>query len=159
MPQSVLAAATDPNLAETAAALTRWGNDWAAGFMRAMQIDSEGWSLLLNDEAQGGALIPILALAHEHDPDPAMRPYGDKPVSDEQREILLAGVAAGVTASYAYFGPWRGNPSALHRATVETYRRASQKIGRNDPCPCGSGRKYKHCHGKHRSPVSSPTRH
>ncbi|MFN8899499.1 MAG: SEC-C metal-binding domain-containing protein, partial [Pseudomonadota bacterium] len=22
------------------------------------------------------------------------------------------------------------------------------KVGRNDPCPCGSGRKYKHCHGK-----------
>ncbi|HUK03926.1 MAG TPA: preprotein translocase subunit SecA [Burkholderiales bacterium] len=26
--------------------------------------------------------------------------------------------------------------------------RASRKIGRNDPCPCGSGKKYKHCHGK-----------
>ncbi|MGH8744819.1 MAG: preprotein translocase subunit SecA [Burkholderiales bacterium] len=26
--------------------------------------------------------------------------------------------------------------------------RQGQKIGRNDPCPCGSGRKYKHCHGK-----------
>jgi preprotein translocase subunit SecA len=26
--------------------------------------------------------------------------------------------------------------------------RASQKVGRNDPCPCGSGKKYKHCHGK-----------
>jgi preprotein translocase subunit SecA len=26
--------------------------------------------------------------------------------------------------------------------------RAGQKVGRNDPCPCGSGRKYKHCHGK-----------
>lgn len=25
--------------------------------------------------------------------------------------------------------------------------RAAQKIGRNDPCPCGSGKKYKHCHG------------
>jgi preprotein translocase subunit SecA len=24
----------------------------------------------------------------------------------------------------------------------------SQKVGRNDPCPCGSGKKYKHCHGK-----------
>jgi uncharacterized protein YecA (UPF0149 family) len=23
-----------------------------------------------------------------------------------------------------------------------------QKAGRNDPCPCGSGKKYKHCHGK-----------
>jgi preprotein translocase subunit SecA len=26
--------------------------------------------------------------------------------------------------------------------------RQSQKIGRNEPCPCGSGKKYKHCHGK-----------
>jgi preprotein translocase subunit SecA len=26
--------------------------------------------------------------------------------------------------------------------------RASAKVGRNDPCPCGSGKKYKHCHGK-----------
>jgi preprotein translocase subunit SecA len=27
-------------------------------------------------------------------------------------------------------------------------RTASKKIGRNEPCPCGSGKKYKHCHGK-----------
>ena len=26
--------------------------------------------------------------------------------------------------------------------------RADPKIGRNDTCPCGSGKKYKHCHGK-----------
>ncbi len=26
--------------------------------------------------------------------------------------------------------------------------RDSAKIGRNDPCPCGSGKKYKQCHGK-----------
>jgi preprotein translocase subunit SecA len=24
---------------------------------------------------------------------------------------------------------------------------SSRKVGRNEPCPCGSGRKYKHCHG------------
>jgi preprotein translocase subunit SecA len=23
-----------------------------------------------------------------------------------------------------------------------------EKVGRNDPCPCGSGKKYKHCHGR-----------
>ena len=23
-----------------------------------------------------------------------------------------------------------------------------KKIGRNEPCPCGSGKKYKHCHGR-----------
>lgn len=31
---------------------------------------------------------------------------------------------------------------------VQTFVRTEQKIGRNDPCPCGSGKKYKHCHGK-----------
>jgi len=30
---------------------------------------------------------------------------------------------------------------------VETIRRVDKKIGRNDPCPCGSGKKYKQCHG------------
>jgi len=28
------------------------------------------------------------------------------------------------------------------------FTRAGDKVGRNDPCPCGSGKKYKHCHGK-----------
>lgn len=31
---------------------------------------------------------------------------------------------------------------------VQTYRKTEKEVGRNDPCPCGSGKKYKHCHGK-----------
>ena len=31
---------------------------------------------------------------------------------------------------------------------VETVRRDADKVGRNDPCPCGSGKKYKKCHGR-----------
>jgi preprotein translocase subunit SecA len=31
---------------------------------------------------------------------------------------------------------------------VETVKREEPKVGRNDPCPCGSGKKYKQCHGK-----------
>jgi len=34
------------------------------------------------------------------------------------------------------------------RFKVETVRRDEPKVGRNDPCPCGSGRKFKQCHGK-----------
>jgi hypothetical protein len=30
---------------------------------------------------------------------------------------------------------------------ARTHRRDEAKVGRNDPCPCGSGRKYKKCHG------------
>jgi len=36
-------------------------------------------------------------------------------------------------------------PSA---AGVETFVRSTQKVGRNDPCPCGSGKKFKQCHGR-----------
>ena len=32
-----------------------------------------------------------------------------------------------------------------HHAPVVTYQRAAPKIGRNDACPCGSGKKYKKC--------------
>jgi preprotein translocase subunit SecA len=28
-----------------------------------------------------------------------------------------------------------------------TFVRSERKIGRNEPCPCGSGKKYKNCHG------------
>jgi preprotein translocase subunit SecA len=31
---------------------------------------------------------------------------------------------------------------------VETVRREGEKVGRNEPCPCGSGKKYKKCHGR-----------
>lgn len=34
------------------------------------------------------------------------------------------------------------------RQKVETIRREEPKVGRNEPCPCGSGKKYKQCHGK-----------
>jgi preprotein translocase subunit SecA len=33
-------------------------------------------------------------------------------------------------------------------SAAQTFVRQGQKVGRNDPCPCGSGKKYKHCHGR-----------
>ena len=40
------------------------------------------------------------------------------------------------------------NVQAEQQAQPETYVRRQPKIGRNDPCHCGSGKKYKQCHGK-----------
>ena len=34
------------------------------------------------------------------------------------------------------------------RARPETFKRTERKVGRNEPCPCGSGKKFKQCHGK-----------
>jgi uncharacterized protein len=33
------------------------------------------------------------------------------------------------------------------RYKVDTFKRETPKVGRNDPCPCGSGKKFKQCHG------------
>jgi uncharacterized protein len=38
--------------------------------------------------------------------------------------------------------------TAEQRYKVETVKRETPKVGRNDPCPCGSGKKFKQCHGK-----------
>lgn len=37
---------------------------------------------------------------------------------------------------------------SVKKAKPETFVRSEKKVGRNDPCPCGSGKKYKQCHGK-----------
>ena len=38
-------------------------------------------------------------------------------------------------------------PAPAKENLVATVRREGPKVGRNDPCPCGSGKKYKYCHG------------
>jgi uncharacterized protein YecA (UPF0149 family) len=48
----------------------------------------------------------------------------------------------GVSEIFARLAPAR--EKALKPATI---RHDGPRAGRNDPCPCGSGRKYKHCHG------------
>ena len=42
----------------------------------------------------------------------------------------------------------QGAAGAEQPATPSTFVREGRKVGRNEPCPCGSGDKYKHCHGK-----------
>jgi len=49
-----------------------------------------------------------------------------------------------ITASHADAGDGEGDKS---KAKQETVVRTQPKVGRNDPCPCGSGKKYKKCHG------------
>jgi len=42
----------------------------------------------------------------------------------------------------------RGEDAISARASGVAVKREGEKVGRNDPCPCGSGKKYKRCHGK-----------
>ena len=64
--------------------------------------------------------------------------------------------AASAAMSYSHANPAAGNEGKPQRtpvaprkekSNVASFARAERKIGRNEPCPCGSGRKYKQCHG------------
>jgi len=46
-------------------------------------------------------------------------------------------------------------PAGEPAAKPEPVRRDRPKVGRNDPCPCGSGKKYKKCHGKDEEAAAS----
>ena len=118
------------------------GNDWAHGFMRGTLMRHDGWAELVEDEEQGGCMVPIFMLHYEHDEDPEMRP---KPISPEQREEVIVHMTAGLLGAYRYFRAQR-QADADTTFTREPGRNAS-KVGRNDPCPCGSGKKYKKCCG------------
>jgi preprotein translocase subunit SecA len=74
-------------------------------------------------------------------------------------ELALAGTRSARPRSNLSFNDPSATPTAFARvaqpreaeggsdAAVQTVRREGKKIGRNEPCPCGSGKKYKKCHG------------
>ena len=77
-------------------------------------------------------------------------PDAARPVPRQRAPVTLNDPGAGGAA-------FAGAPAAGRRpqpartggddAKVRTVRRDAPKVGRNDPCPCGSGKKYKKCHG------------
>ena len=125
-----------------------YGNSWALGFLRGTDMRRGLWMEILENENKAGWFVPMFALVHEDDPDPELRTYKE-PVTDELREKLLAGLSVMVTEMYRYFAPHRERNAAAKRDQALFARREQkpEKIGRNDPCYCGSGKKYKKCCG------------
>ncbi len=86
-------------------------------------------------------------------------------VTDRIFKIRLAGEGQGEASTIArtqlrhdeatgagYAGAAADQAAAMQaqgqQQAVETIRREMPKVGRNDPCPCGSGKKFKNCHGR-----------
>ena len=120
-------------------------NDWSHGFMRGASMRYESWKELIESEEHGGAVFAMMLLDHEHDPDPELRP---PPLTPEKRKELLGLLEAGIVLTYRYFKPHRERDAQewIAAERSQQYQR-KPKIGRNHPCPCGSGKKYKRCCG------------
>jgi preprotein translocase subunit SecA len=87
----------------------------------------------------------------------SLRAYAQKdPLNEYKREAfmmfeqLLAGLRETTTMVLAHveLRPPESEEAAPAASAPKTTPTSNRKISRNEPCPCGSGRKYKHCHGK-----------
>jgi hypothetical protein len=66
--------------------------------------------------------------------------------SDRERMARMTQVQFPSRTSYPDFSPGRKEAPPAPVQPVEPFRYTARKIGRNDPCWCGSGKKYKKCH-------------
>lgn len=111
---------------------------WAWGFVQGVDLCRADWRSLLETE-QGQAWYRPIGLLGETDFGAEQDALTRTP---EQRAELALQIPEAVLALHAHWLP-------LRRATYErNVARALQgRAGRNDPCPCGSGKKFKTCCG------------
>ncbi len=118
------------------------GVAWAVGFLRGVELHADSWEALLDEKDFADALDAIDSLAASIDDD-----EDGAGLSRADRDDLIDRMIGDVADIHEYFRPWRETGTTPAAMRVETVRRTTPKTGRNEPCPCGSGRKYKNCCG------------
>lgn len=105
-------------------------DEWCHGYMRGLALDADAWNSGRNDIEE---LLRPIKLWGTEEGWPKIDAMG---AADQERE--RDAIPHSVRALHKYW---------LERRALQSMpiRRAVPKIGRNDPCPCGSGKKYKHC--------------
>ena len=123
---------------------------WCQAYLAAVDQAPEDWFEVLEqgDGEEAGEeadyidarLFPMMVLTGEAEA--AARQHGEEWPESEELDALdeecEEDLPQAVTDIYRFWAAKRG---------VRTLRREQPKIGRNEPCPCGSGKKYKQCCG------------
>ena len=126
---------------DDARALMQGGALWAEGFLSAVSVFPDIWAEPADAEARAllAELLGDIEALLKPTPDDAPVPpvaEGEEPISPREAAIDRALFAAQDLRVF-----W------LDHAPKPPTRRVEPQPGRNDPCPCGSGRKFKKCHG------------
>ena len=103
---------------------------WGFGFVTGMERAQASWEQLMRRPAVYELVHPVLLLAEDEDD-------LDSPEEEEARFILCSEIIAELPVTM----------QRLRQVVRETILRPDRSVGRNDPCPCGSGKKYKKCCG------------
>ena len=111
------------------------GSLWAQGYLTCIEHHDDAWRPLLSKRHLLERLVaPLLALLPGDD-----KP-GEEVLTPEARSELIDALPFMMHATWSF---WH---EAAH-PLLEGQRERGVKVGRNEPCPCGSGKKYKRCCG------------
>ena len=113
----------------------RTAQSWSAGVAAALALDAAGVSDIMASETLRAELAPFVLLGRAG-------PTDEASYSRKERLRLMRAAAWGAHRLWKHYQPIRER-GGLRPQPV----RAQPTPGRNDPCPCGSGRKFKVCHG------------
>jgi len=114
---------------------------WADGYLAGVDLAEPPWEESADAEDLDAMLFPFLALTGEAK---AMAlEAGEEWMSEAEEKEMLAEVREGLADHLLDVRRhW------FEQSIPPTVKREGPKVGRNDPCPCGSGKKYKSCHGR-----------
>jgi uncharacterized protein len=106
--------------------------EWCVGFLRGMELAWEAWEPAMEREPQ---LFDVVHLFGSQEGWEERQAWSEEEVDELQEQL------PDISRMLAALG-------LQQRAATLTFRREAAKVGRNDLCPCGSGRKYKQCCGR-----------
>jgi uncharacterized protein len=111
------------------------GESWAWGFWEGINLRADAWEPIWDSEL-ADLMRPIYLLGAEEVEEEEMT-LVDDPV---KRHKLAIEMEASILPIQRFWKPRR-------KSAVAQVQREAPKVGRNDACPCGSGKKYKKCCG------------
>jgi len=111
------------------------GEAWAWGFWEGINLRAEAWEPIWESNL-APLMQPIYLLGADEIEEDEL-PLVDDPVKAHK---LAVEIEANIQDIYKFWLPQRSSG-------IDPVKREAPKVGRNDPCPCGSGKKYKKCCG------------
>ena len=119
-------------------------DEWCVGYVKGMSLDPAGWQPLLDEQRDWFKAIQLYGTESGWDQLKALvEAYPDSLV---RHQAYVEQIAPSVRSIHAHWLSRRGSKDHDVKGQRQPIRKASEPR-RNEPCPCGSGKKYKRCHG------------
>lgn len=113
--------------------------DWCSGFMKGVSLNAADWEPILADHNHGISLLPMMTLGTET----GLRAIENAKDPGAEYDKVVGLLHCAVTFVHSY---WRSRSSGdIGGSTIPGINPRFLRPGRNSPCACGSGRKFKRC--------------